>query len=301
MYDGANDAWLVRESGLTIGVPELKSHLFVGRTKEGFSLIKVMNGHSPWANERLMAIDLIPILADGIKLFGYEPKTSIFWNLGAYNDVISKNHGFSTFGSQYVARVGFMPVYNEESNTAVHLGVNLRYGKPEDGKFAAKSKPESNPTPFLISTPTFLADHSNHIGYEVYFRANRFMAGSEGYSHTFYSDIDGNHTFRGANVVFSYFLTNTSRPYKTTGSIFGFIPVRKSVFKGGTGEFEAVLNFSTFSLNSGNIHGGLLWRVTPMINWYMSKIVRLELIYGFVTLERFGLRGTTQIFESRIQ
>ena len=89
MWDGDKDTWLMRESGFTIGVPELAGHIFVGRTKEGFSLVKVMNGHSPWSFERLMAIDLIPIMADGIKWFGYLPKSRIFWNLGYFNDIIS--------------------------------------------------------------------------------------------------------------------------------------------------------------------------------------------------------------------
>src|SRR5882724_8341888 len=43
MWDGDNDQWLVRESGVTIGVPELAGHIFIGRTKEGFSMVKVMN------------------------------------------------------------------------------------------------------------------------------------------------------------------------------------------------------------------------------------------------------------------
>jgi phosphate-selective porin OprO/OprP len=36
MYDGDKNVWMVRESGITVGVPELKGHIFVGRTKEGF-------------------------------------------------------------------------------------------------------------------------------------------------------------------------------------------------------------------------------------------------------------------------
>src|SRR4029079_13571592 len=97
MYDGDKDTWMVRETGLTIGVPELAGHFFIGRTKEGYSMVKVMNGHSPWVQERQMAIDAIPILADGIKYFGYLPKSRIFWNLGYYNDLTSKGQGFSTY------------------------------------------------------------------------------------------------------------------------------------------------------------------------------------------------------------
>src|SRR5690348_12861158 len=90
MYDGDKKTWLMRETGVTIGVPELKGNIFIGRTKEGFSMIKVMNGHSGIANERLMAVDPIPILADGIKYFGYLPKQRIVLNLGYFNDVLSK-------------------------------------------------------------------------------------------------------------------------------------------------------------------------------------------------------------------
>jgi hypothetical protein len=67
MYDGDKETWLVRESGIVVGVPELAGHIFIGRTKEGYSMVKVMNGHSPWTAERQMALDVIPILADGIK------------------------------------------------------------------------------------------------------------------------------------------------------------------------------------------------------------------------------------------
>ena len=70
MYDGDKEEWLVRETGFTIGVPELAGHIFIGRTKEGYSMVKVMNGHSPWGAERQMALDVIPILADGIKYYG---------------------------------------------------------------------------------------------------------------------------------------------------------------------------------------------------------------------------------------
>ena len=301
MWDGDNNTWLMRETGLTIGVPELAGHIFIGRTKEGFSLVKVMNGHSPWTNERLMAIDVIPILADGIKWFGYLPKSRIFWNLGYFNDVISKGQGFSTFEWQGVARVGFLPIYDNAKKQVLHVGANLRYGKPLDGKITLKSRPESNPTPQLINTGPFEADHSSHIGAEIYYRNNRLMVGSEMYMHNFYSEKTENHQFKGGNIVVSYFFTGTSRPYNTVGSIFGFVPVRKSVFKGGWGEWEGVLNFSTMDLNDGAIEGGKLWRITPMVNWYLSKVLRMEFIYGYGQLDRFNMKGNVQFFESRLQ
>jgi phosphate-selective porin OprO/OprP len=78
LYDGPSRSWFVRETGVMVHVPEIHSSFFVGRTKEGFSLNKVMNGYSGWALERQMAIDVIPILADGIKWLAYLPEKRIF-------------------------------------------------------------------------------------------------------------------------------------------------------------------------------------------------------------------------------
>lgn len=301
MYDGDKDTWMVRESGITIGVPELFGHIFIGRTKEGYSMVKVMNGHSPWTAERQMALDVIPILADGIKWYGFLPKSRIFWNLGAYSDLTSKGQGFSTFEWQYDARVGWMPFYDKEKNKLIHIAANLRYGKPLDGKIALKSRPESNPTPQILNTGTFQTDHSSDLGGEIYYSNGRLLLGSEMMVHQFYSKTSENHSFFGGDVVVTYFLTGTKRPYSTTGSIFGFVPVQKSIFKGGWGEWEAVLRFSTLDLNDKSLQGGKFWRITPMINWYMSKVIRTEFVYGYGVLERYHLKGAVQFFQVRIQ
>jgi phosphate-selective porin OprO/OprP len=183
----------------------------------------------------------------------------------------------------------------------MHVAFNYQYGKPDDGQFSIKSRPESSPTPFLLTTGSFATDRANHVGYEIYYSNKRFMVGSEGMVHNFISKEGEDHHFYGGDAVLSYFLTNTSRPYKTDGSIFGFVRVRKSVFKGGWGEFEAVLHASTFNLNDGSIKGGQLWRITPMVNWYMSRIMRMEFIYGYGILDRFDLRGNVSFFETRLQ
>jgi phosphate-selective porin OprO/OprP len=301
MWDGDADAWLVRETGVTVGVPELGGNIFVGRTKVGFSLVKVMNGHSPWGYERQMAIDAIPILADGIKWFGSLPKSRIFWNLGYYNDVLSKGQGFSTFAWQGVARVGWLPFNDTKNNKLLHIAGEIEYGAPVDGKFTMKSRPESNNTPQLINTGAFAADKATQVGFEIYYRNKRFMIGSEIVSHGFTAEKSDHHRFNGGDFVISYLFTKTVRPYNTGASIFGFVPVKKSIFKGGLGELEGVVHVSTMDLNDGAIQGGKMTRITPMVNWYMSKVIRMEFIYGYGILERFNKTGIVQFFESRIQ
>ena len=301
MWDGDKNTWMVRETGVTIGVPELKGNFFIGRTKEGFSMIKVMNGHSPWGYERQMALDVIPILADGIKYMGYYPKAKMFLNLGYFNNWTSKGQGFATFKSQVVARVGWLPILDEKNNTWLHIATSLRWGKPKDDVMTLKSRPESNPTPQLINTGQFTTDNSFHYAGEIYYTNNRLTIGSEVISHNFYSKDSGNHRFTGGNVMVSYSFTGGTRPYNTTGGIYGFIRVKRSVFKGGLGEIEGVITYSTLNLNSGPILGGKFWRLTPMINWYLTRNIRWEFIYGFGNLDRYDLSGNVQFFESRIQ
>jgi phosphate-selective porin OprO/OprP len=301
MYDGDKKVWMMRETGVTIGVPELKGNIFIGRTKEGFSMIKVMNGHSGIANERLMAVDPIPILADGIKYFGYLPKQRIVLNLGYFNDILSKKQSFSTLSSQFVARIAWLPIYNTEKNEILYIGTNFQYGKPLNGKFTLKSRPESNPTPQLINTGEFAADKTFTYGGEIYYRNNGFTMASEVMSHNFYSKSTTDHQFNGGDVLVAYIFTGAVRPYHTETTVFGFVPVKKSVLKGGWGEWEGVLHVSTFNLNDKDIQGGKFTRITPMVNWYMSKNFRMEFIYGYGILDRYGLKGHVQFFETRLQ
>lgn len=299
MYDGDKETWMVRESGLTIGVPELYSNIFIGRTKEGYSMVKVMNGHSPWTSERQMALDVIPILADGIKWFGALPKSRVFWNLGYYNDLTSEGQGFSTFEWQWVARVGWLPYYDKASQKVFHIAGNFRYSKPNDGQITLKSRPETNPAPFVINTGSFAADNSTSIGAELYYSTGRLLLGSEFMVHKFHAAE--NHSFFGGDIVATYMLTGTKRPYSTSASLFGFVPVRKSVFKGGWGEWELVLRYSSLDLNSGSIRGGKFWRFTPMINWYMTKMIRTEFVYGYGVLDRYQMKGSVGIYQIRFQ
>jgi phosphate-selective porin OprO/OprP len=302
MYDGEKETWLWRENGITIGTPELFGNFFIGRTKEGYSMVKVMNGHSPWTAERQMAIDVIPILADGIKHMGFHPGTKIFWNIGYFNDVFSKGQGFSTYEWQVDARVGKLLFYDKQTNKVFHIGLNYRYGKPNNNSIVLKSRPESNPAPQIINTGAFAADYSTHPGLEMYYSTGRLLVGSEIMMHRFRSSVGEDHNFFGGDMVLTYFFTKTKRPYQTATSTFGFVPATHSVLKkGGWGEWEGVLRYSMLDLNDGSIKGGKFWRITPMINWYVTQFARLEFVYGYGMLHRYQLDGGIHFLQARLQ
>jgi phosphate-selective porin OprO/OprP len=306
MWDGVTQLWSFRETGLLVGIPELKSHVFIGRSKEGYSLNKVQNGYSCWGNERQMSLDLIPIMTDGIRWYGYWPKQRFFWSIGAFTNAIYKQgpfaDRFAIWEWQYSGRLGFRPIYTPgETTDLLHLGLNFRVAGPVNDTITVKSKPESNFAPYFINTGEFESDFTSAVGIEAYYRAGPFMVGFEGNVFSFQSQQAGNPVFPGAQLAVSYIFTGEIRPYLSDNSVFFFVNPKRSVFSGGPGAWELLLLYSIFDTNDGAKPGGSFWKVTPTINWYASKYLRLEFVYGFGVLNRFNMLGATQFFQLRFQ
>jgi phosphate-selective porin OprO/OprP len=302
MYDGPSDSFLVRETGIMVAVPEILGHVFVGRTKEGFSLNKVMSGAAGWTMERAPISDAtIPILADGIKLLGYAPKAHLLWNLGYYVDWLSEGQSFSTYEHQAVGRLAWVPVVEDGGGKLLHLGVSGRYGKVKDGTIKMRSRPEAFPAEYFVDTGDFPATDTKMLQVEAYYRPGPLLFGTEYFRQYVDAPAEGNPTFQGGDVVMTWLVTGETRPYNTRGGFFGYVSPKRTLFHGGPGAWEVVTRFSYTDLDGGTRRGGKFWRLTPMVNWYLSDHVRLELVYGYGSLDRFGLVGKTQFFQTRLQ
>lgn len=302
MYDGAADSWLLRETGIMIAVPELWGHLFIGRTKEGFSLNKVMVGYAGWTMERATITDAtIPILADGIKWLGYLPSHRMLWNIGWFGDQISEGQSFSTYDHQFAVRLAWLPILPGEGATLLHIGLNARYGTVNNGTLQLRSRPEVNISPYFVDTGKFPADHTSMLGWEAYYQNGPLLLGTEYFFQKVSSPDAGNPLFHGGDLVATWLITGERRAYNTIGGFFKAVSPAKTVFDGGPGAWEAVLRFSYIDLDSGTLRGGKFWRFTPMINWHLSDQVRLEFAYGVGSLDRFTTTGITHFFQARIQ
>jgi phosphate-selective porin OprO/OprP len=302
MYDAPNHQWLFRQTGVMIAVPKLWGNIFIGRTKEGYSLNKVMTGYDGWTLERATISDAtIPILADGIKWLGFSPKHSFLWNAGYFNDFASKGQSFSTYSSQAVLRVAWLPILSEKQDKVLHIGMNLRWGKPVDDQLRFRSRPEAYPAPYFLDSGSFPSTSTRMLGYEVYYRPQRWLFGSEYWWVKVSSPTTNNPLVHGGDFVATYLFNDATRAYNTMGGYFRPVYPKRSVFEGGPGAWEAVLRYSYTDLNSKGIHGGTFGRITPMVNWYLSDNVRLEFAYGYGRLNRFDLIGNTQFFQTRIQ
>jgi phosphate-selective porin OprO/OprP len=224
------------------------------------------------------------------------------WNVGYYNDIFSKGQSFSSYSSQEVARLAWLPIRAvSDTHSLLHLGINLRYGKPTDNALRLRSRPEAFPAPFFVDTGKFPATSTFMTGPEVYYRRRNWLFGSEYWIQKVSSSATRNPFFSGGDVAAVWVITGEIRTYNTVGGFFRALIPKKSVFSGGPGAWELVSRYSYINLDSGPISGGRFGRFTEQLNWYLSRYVRLELNYGYGHLDRFGLSGNTQFFQTRIQ
>ncbi len=303
MYDAGTEEWRFRQTGLMFDVPEWHGQVFLGRTKEGFSTNKLMVGYQGWTNERAAINDaFLPILADGIKWMGRSPGGGFVYSLGWFKDTRTEYESFNKNDNQFVARAVWLPLAGEDDEPLLHLALQTRYGEADDGQLRYRSKPESFPAQsYAIDTGTFPAHHSNMAGIETYYRRGAWILGMEYMFNQVASREMDDPFFHGGEVFVAWIATGEARPYNKAGAFFERVSPARTVFEGGPGAWELVLRYSYADLGSGPVRGGKFWRITPMVNWHMSDNVRLEFAYGYGVLDRFGLQGSTQFFQTRLQ
>ncbi len=302
MYDGADKEWRLRQTGVMIGIPEAKSRVFIGRTKEGYSMVKVMTGYHPWAMERPPAEDaFIPILADGVKWMYHNPERKTFFSLGYFMDALSEEEKFSTYDQQVVGRFGIQPLLSDEDKEVLHLAAMFRYGEPDEGFLQTRSRPETNLSPYFLDTGKIEADLATTVGVEGWYRKGSWLFGGEYNWLEVEALTGGSPVFHGGDTVVAWLITGETRPYNASGGYFGPVSPDHSIYEGGLGAFEAVLRFSYSDFDDLTYDGGEFWRVTPMLHWHLSDHIRLEFVYGYGKLDRFDVTGTTQFYQARIQ
>jgi phosphate-selective porin OprO/OprP len=304
MYDGATQTWRWRQTGVKIDVPEIDGDLFVGRTKEPFSTNKMMVGYYGWTNERSAASDaFLPILADGVRWTGRLFTNHLVYGAGWFKDTLSENESFNKNDRQFAGRVVLLPNGADKEAPVLHFAIAGRFADSNDGFLRYRSRPESFlAQTYVVDSGKFAADSSVTLGLEAYYRPGPLTLGAEYYFNKNQAPSAGDPLFHGGEVVAAYLFTGEAHPYNPKNATFGAVSPKHSLYRGGYGAIEGVLRFSYVDMDSATIVGGKFWRVTPMINWYLSDNLRLEAVYGY---GRFDVPGTgwqgTQFIQTRVQ
>ncbi len=290
MYDRPTNTIRFRQTGLVMPLPKPWGRLFLGRTKEGVSLNKVMVGYYGWTMERYAFSDAtLPILADGLKWYGYTPNLHLIWSVGGFTDWLAHIESFSKDEKELAVRLGWVPLLDDTGSRVLHLGINARVTEPAGGTIRFRARPESFSAPYAIDTGNIESTSTRSLGWEAYFQSGRWLTGTE---YTFMetrSEPKGDPVFNGGDIFVSRLLGPGTRAYNSEGGGFfdNVIPDEsRSISSGGPGLWELVLRFSYADLDDGLVQGGTFWRITPMANWHLSSHVRMEFAYGYGVLKR---------------
>jgi phosphate-selective porin OprO/OprP len=190
---------------------------------------------------------------------------------------------------------------SDSVGTLLHIGINARKGKLNEGQFQLRSRPEDSAAPYFLDTGKFPASSSRMVGLEAYYRPGPWLFGTEYYVQTVKAREIPDPLFHGGDVSVMWLITGETRSYNTVGGYFRSVSPAKTILEHGPGAWEAVLRFSYGDYNDTGVPGGAFSRVTPMVNWYLTDNARLEIAYGYGVLDRFALKGATQFFQSRLQ
>lgn len=303
MYDGPTKQWRWRQTGLKIDVPEIDGDVFIGRQKEPFSTNKMMVGYYGWTMERSSASDaFLPILADGVRWTGRLFGNHMVYGVGWFGDQWSETESFNKNDQQVAARAVLLPHGADTTDQVLHFAVAGRFADSNNGFLRFRSKPESFlAQEYVVDTGKFPADSSVMVGLEAYYQPGSLMFGAEYYLNKIQSGATGDPLFHGGEALASYLFTGERHPYNPKAAIFGAVMPDHSIYSGGLGAFEGVVRVSYIDLDAGTIQGGRFWRVTPMVNWYLSANLRLEAAYGYGRFDRSGSWEATQFFQLRMQ
>lgn len=257
----------------------------VGQFKEPFGLEQLTSSNDITFLERSLVESFVPDRNTGFMIFDTLLDKRMTWAAGVFRQTDDFGAGTGGHGYDATARLTFLPIYEDQGKTLLHLGVAYSKQNYKDDEFRIRARPEFDEGPRLLDTGTFSAEHSDMIGTEAALVLGPFSIQGE-YVHAFFnggSRLTGNPDFYAASVQSSYFLTGEHRPYKMSSGAFTRVrPLRNFREDGGWGAWEVAGRVSYTNLNDGRIKGGRAINYSLGLNWYLNPNVRTmwNFLYG---------------------
>jgi hypothetical protein len=232
----------------------------------------------------------------GIKLSNSVLNERMTYSVGWFNDWFTQGQSFSESANDFTGRVTALPIYSQGGANYLHLATSFRYAGAENGVLRLKGKPESNISSNYVDTGDLPASHQNEISLELLANRGPFSVLAEYAESDVYSPTLGVLHFYGASVIGSWVITGEHRPYdRKVGYARRIIPERR------WGAWEVVARYSQIDLKDRSVSGGILHKGLLALNWWASTQWRISFGYGLADLNRKGLSGTTNIFQTRFQ
>lgn len=281
-----------------------KINLSVGKQKEPISMERIMSMAQIPMQERTSVSDaLMPSRNVGVVLSGTLFDESMTWAGGLFNDWLDTSSSFRDSASQVIGRVTWLPFISEDESNLLHLGFGMRYTNAEEG-LRYQTEPEFNKSPTYVDTSVdgtpFAANSAMLYNLEASWRKGPYWLAAEYVSNDVDASALGDPSFDGYHVTASWILTGEMRQYRKRNGIFGPVPVAKSINQGGWGAWEVAIRWSDLDLTDGLIDGGEMDILSLGFHWWLTPTFNFNLNYRYITLDRFGIEGTSSGIMTRV-
>ncbi|MEH6549939.1 MAG: porin [Pseudomonadales bacterium] len=275
LNDGLKDAYVVLQN-----VPYL-NNLRIGQGKEPFSLEYLTSFKFLTFMERSLPTALGAGRNWGIMTYNTALNQKMTWAVGLFAQ--SSKWGDVTIdtgeGVDISTRITGIPYENMESNTHIHIGINLLLRKNTDG-MQITTLPETQLTSITyIDTGVLDSDAAINSGIELAIRRGPYSLQAEANQSRISLNDGTENTYRGYYLLGSYFITGEFRRYNRGAATFAQVIPLKPLGQGGWGAWEFAARLSSMDLNSGEYRGGKETNITLGLNWYLNKDVRVMLNY----------------------
>jgi len=283
-----------------------KTSFSIGKQKEPISMERLMAlGHGPLGERAAVSDALLPSRNIGLVMAGTLLDDRMTLAGGAFNNWLDKDqpNSLSDNASQYVGRATWIPLLSGNESTLLHLGAGLRYSDSKEG-FVTQTGPEFNRAPDYVSTAFFEPEDSMTYQAEASLRSGPFWLHGEYVRTNFDAPAYNDPSIDGYHVTASWILTGEVRPYNKRVGIFKPIPVARTVEQNGWGAWEVSTRFSALDMSEapgpdGGDGGDMdIWSLG--LNWWLTPYMNVNVNYRYITLDRFGVEGSSHGIDSRI-
>lgn len=284
--------------------------LLVGQMHEPFSLEELTSSNYITFLERSLPTGAFaPSRKTGIRASNTLYDSNMTWALGVfYGD--TDDDGDSNFddidNTDLTVRVTGIPIYNNEGEQLLHLGLGYSYQIRDEGETEVRyrNRPEFHMTDVrLVDTGSFDADSVNLLNPELALAWGPYSLQGEYYWTSVDSTVADDPTFQGAYLYGSWFITGEHRPYSKSSGKFSRVKPNNNFIGGGSGAWEIAARWSWLDLTDSNISGGDQNDLTLGVNWYLNPNNRIMFNYVFADVDSRDSAedGDADIFAMRFQ
>ncbi len=274
----------------------------IGKQKEPISMERQMSLITLPMQERSAVADaLMPSRNIGIVAASTLFNNRVSVAGGAFNDWLDKGqpNEFEDNATQYIGRATWLPLISRNESSLLHLGIGFRHSDAKQG-FITGNGPEFNNAPDYVATEFFDPDESVIYQAEASVRSGPFWLHGEYLRNDFDAPQEGDPSFDGYHITASWIMSGEVRAYNRRAGVFGPVPISKNVNQNGWGAWELATRYSTIDLEDGLIEGGEMDVWSAGVNWWLTPSMSFNVNYRHITLDKGGIRGTSQGVNSRI-